>query len=81
LSLGVGELIKSAPLLIDIYSGMGASKAILKKAGQRAIAKKVGVRNVATRSGSKTKQFFDPANPMRTLKKDFRKRHPSTQAS
>lgn len=30
-SLGVGELIKSAPLLLDIYSGMGASKAILKK--------------------------------------------------
>ena len=71
LSLGVGELIKSAPLLIDIYSGMGASKAILKKAGQRAVAKRVGQRTVGTRGGGKTTQFFDPANPMRTLKKDY----------
>ena len=73
-SLGVGELIKSAPLLLDIYSGMGASKAILKKAGQRAIAKKVGQRTIKVGNKGKTAtQYFDPANPMRTLKKDYAK--------
>ena len=70
LALGVSQLIESAPLLVDIAGGMGAAKALLKKAGQRAIAKKVGQRTIPTR-GKKgtTTQFFDPANPTRTLKK------------